>query len=116
MAQNSSYVTVDGEFDSLEDRSFLTIDDYELSGKNVILRIDINSSINPENGDLLDDTRIKRHSATVKELSDKNARVIVLAHQSRPGKLDFVNLEKHGKKLHLWMTSMVKKLFKKLKK
>ena len=91
MAQNSSYVTVDGEFDSLEDRSFLTIDDFDLSGQNVILRIDINSSINPENGDLLDDTRIRRHSATVKELSDKNARVIVLAHQSRPGKLDFVN-------------------------
>ena len=41
MAQNSSYVTVDGEFDSLEDRSFLTIDDYDLSGHNVILRIDI---------------------------------------------------------------------------
>ena len=99
MAQNSSYVTVDGEFDSLKDRSFLTIDDYDLSGQNVILRIDINSSINPENGDLLDDTRIKRHSATVKELSDKKARVIVLAHQSRPGKLDFVNLEKHGERM-----------------
>jgi len=99
VAQNSSYVTVDGEFDSLEDRSFLTMDDYELSGENVILRIDINSSINPENGDLLDDTRIKRHSATVKELSDKNARVIVLAHQSRPGKLDFVSLEKHSERM-----------------
>ena len=99
MAQNSSYVTVDGEFDSLEDRSFLTIDDYDLNGQNVILRIDINSSINPENGDLLDDTRIRRHSATVKELSDKYARVIVLAHQSRPGKLDFVNLEKHGERM-----------------
>ena len=99
MAQNSSYVTVDGEFDSLKDRSFLTIDDYDLFGQNVILRIDINSSINPENGDLLDDTRIKRHSSTVKELSDKKARVIVLAHQSRPGKLDFVNLEKHGERM-----------------
>ena len=99
MAQNSSYVTVDGEFDSLEDRSFLTIDDFDLSGQNVILRIDINSSINPENGDLLDDTRIKRHSATVKELSDKYARVIVLAHQSRAVKLDFVNLEKHGERM-----------------
>ena len=99
MAQSSSYVTVDGEFDSLKDRSFLTIDDYDLCDQNVILRIDINSSINPENGDLLDDTRIKRHSATVKELSDKRARVIVLAHQSRPGKLDFVNLEKHGERM-----------------
>ena len=99
MAQSSSYVTVDGEFDSLKDRSFLTIDDYDLCDQSVILRIDINSSINPENGDLLDDTRIKRHSATVKELSDKEARVIVLAHQSRPGKLDFVNLEKHGERM-----------------
>ena len=99
MAQDSNYVTVDGEFDSLEERSFLTMDDYKLSGKNVILRIDINSSINPENGELLEDTRIKRHSATVKELSDKKARIIILAHQSRPGKLDFVNLRKHGERM-----------------
>ena len=99
MAQNSNYVTVDGEFDSLEDRSFLTIDDYNLDGETVILRIDINSSINPENGDLLDDTRIKRHAATVKELSEMNAKVIILAHQSRPGKLDFVDLENHGKRM-----------------
>ena len=82
MAQNNSYVTVDGEFDSLEDRSFLTIDDYDLSGQNVILRIDINSSINPENGDLLDDTRIKRHSATVKELSDKYASCLLYTSPS----------------------------------
>ena len=99
MAQNSSYVTVDGEFDSLEKRSFLTIDDYKLEGQTVILRIDINSSINPENGNLLDDTRIKRHSATVKELAEMKAKVIILAHQSRPGKLDFVNLEKHGERM-----------------
>jgi len=99
VAQNSNYVTVDGEFDSLEKRSFLTIDDYKLEGKTVILRIDINSSINPENGDLLDDTRIKRHSATVKELAEMKAKVIILAHQSRPGKLDFVNLEKHGERM-----------------
>ena len=99
MAQNSNYVTVDGEFDSLEKRSFLTIDDYKLESQTVILRIDINSSINPENGDLLDDTRIKRHATTVKELSEMNAKVIILAHQSRPGKLDFVSLKKHGERM-----------------
>ena len=108
MAQDSNYVTVDGEFDSLEKRSFLTMDDYQLGGQNVILRIDINSSINPENGDLLDDTRIKRHSATVKELSDKNARLIILAHQSRPGKLDFVNLKKHGERMSQIIDKKVK--------
>ena len=99
MAQNSNYVTVDGEFDSLEKRSFLTIDDYNLENQTIILRIDINSSINPENGDLLDDTRIKRHAATVKELAEMNAKVIILAHQSRPGKLDFVSLKKHGERM-----------------
>jgi len=99
VAQNSNYVTVDGEFDSLDKRSFLTIDDYKLESQTVILRIDINSSINPENGDLLDDTRIKRHAATIKELSEMKAKVIVLAHQSRPGKLDFVSLKKHGERM-----------------
>ena len=99
MAQNSGYVTVDGEFDTLEERSFFTIDDFEIKDKTIILRIDINSSINPENGEILDDTRIRRHAATVKELAEKNAKVIILAHQSRPGKLDCVNLKEHSKRM-----------------
>jgi len=97
VGQNSGYTTVDGEFDTLEDRSFLTIDDFNIEGKTIILRIDINSSVNPENGEILDNTRIKRHAATVKELSDKKAKIIVLSHQSRPGKLDFISLKKHAK-------------------
>ena len=97
MARNSGYITVDGEFDTLDERSFFTIDDFEIKNKKIILRIDINSSINPENGKILDYTRIKRHAATVKELADKKAKVIILAHQSRPGKLDFVSLKEHSK-------------------
>ena len=97
MGQNSGYTTVDGEFDTLEERSFLTIDDFNIEGKTIILRIDINSSVNPENGEILDNTRIKRHADTVKELSEKKAKVVILAHQSRPGKLDFVSLKKHAK-------------------
>ena len=97
MGQNSGYTTVDGEFDTLRDRSFLTIDDFEIDGKVIILRVDINSSVNPENGGILDNTRIKRHANTVKELSEKKAKIVILAHQSRPGKLDFVSLEKHAK-------------------
>jgi len=97
VGQNSGYTTVDGEFDTLKDRSFLTIDDFKIEGKVIILRIDINSSVNPENGDILDNTRIKRHADTVKELSEKKAKIIILAHQSRPGKLDFLSLEKHAK-------------------
>ena len=99
MVQNSGYITVDGEFDTLKERSFFTIDDFKMQGKRVILRIDINSSVNPENGEILDDTRIRRHAATVKELSESKAKIIILAHQSRPGKLDFVNLKKHSKRM-----------------
>ncbi len=97
MGQNSGYTTVDGEFDTLEERSFLTIDDFNIEGKTIILRIDINSSVNPETGEILDNTRIKRHADTVKELSEKKAKVVILAHQSRPGKLDFVSLKEHAK-------------------
>ena len=97
MGQNSGYTTVDGEFDTLEERSFLTIDDFNIEGKTIILMIDITSSVNPENGEILDNTRIKRHADTVKELSEKKAKVVILAHQSRPGKLDFVSLKKHAK-------------------
>ena len=99
MVQNSGYITVDGEFDTLKERSFFTIDDFKMQGKRVILRIDINSSVNPENGEILDDTRIRRHAATVKELSESKAKIIILAHQSRPGKLDFVNLKEHSKRM-----------------
>jgi len=97
VGQNSGYTTVDGEFDTLDERSFLTIDDFNIEGKTIILRIDINSSVNPETGEILDNTRIKRHADTVKELSEKKAKVVILAHQSRPGKLDFVSLKEHAK-------------------
>ncbi|MEC9253324.1 MAG: phosphoglycerate kinase, partial [Candidatus Thermoplasmatota archaeon] len=64
--------------------SFLTLDDLPPGGKTVLLRVDINSSINPETGALLDDTRIRRHAATVKLLAEADAKVAILAHQSRP--------------------------------
>jgi phosphoglycerate kinase len=97
VGQNSDYTTVDGEFDTLEDRSFLTVDDFKIEGKVIILRIDINSSVNPETGEILDNTRIKRHAETVRELSEKKAKIVILAHQSRLGKLDCISLKEHAK-------------------
>ena len=99
MERIQKFRTIDGKFESLEKRNFLTIDDFEVKGKVLILRVDINSSIDPETGNILDDTRIKRHSKTVEELSEMGAKVVILAHQSRPGKLDFVNLKKHANKM-----------------
>jgi len=74
---------------------FNTIDDFDLEGKTVLVRVDINSPVDPNSGVILDDTRMKLHGETLNELSIKGAKVVVLAHQSRPGKKDFTTLEQH---------------------
>ncbi len=81
-------------------RDFLVLEDFELEGKKILVRVDINSSINPETGEILDDTRIKRHAEkTIEYLVNKKAKIAIIAHQSRPGNLDFVPLEKHAEKM-----------------
>lgn len=63
--------------------SFKTLDDLDtLSGKRVLVRVDINV---PMDGDRVTDaTRIERVKPTIIELADKGARVILLAHFGRP--------------------------------
>lgn len=78
---------------------FPTLDDADVLGKTVLVRVDINSPINPKTGEILDDTRIRECAPTLKELSQKSAKVVVLAHQGRPGSKDFTPLERHAKKL-----------------
>ena len=77
-------------------KEFNTIDDFDLENKTVLVRIDINSPVDPGSGIILDDTRLKLHAQTVKELSNKGAKVVLLAHQSRPGKKDFTTLVQHA--------------------
>jgi phosphoglycerate kinase len=63
----------------------------------VMLRVDFNSPINPSSNQILDDKRFREHLPTVQALED--ARLVVLTHQSRPGKKDFTTLEAHAAKL-----------------
>ena len=58
-----------------------TIDEFEVSGRVVLCRIDINEPVNKETGALKDITRIKACVPTVRELSERGARVVLLAHQ-----------------------------------
>ena len=76
--------------------NFNTIDDFDLENKTVLVRIDVNSPVDPSSGIILDDTRLKLHAQTIRELSQKGARVVILAHQSRPGKKDFTTLAQHA--------------------
>ena len=75
---------------------FNTIDDFDVENKTVLVRVDINAPVDPSSGFILDDTRLKLHARTLKELSNKGAKVVILAHQSRPGKKDFTTLSQHA--------------------
>lgn len=76
---------------------FPILDDFDLTGKKVLLRVDINSPIDPSTMEILDDTRIRSHSPTLEALS--RSKTVILAHQSRPGLEDFTTLEKHAQRL-----------------
>jgi phosphoglycerate kinase len=67
----------------------LTLDDFELKGKTVLLRVDINSPIDHQTRAIKDDTRIRRCLPTLEELAERGARTVILAHQGDP--LDYQN-------------------------
>ena len=87
---------------------FYTIDDFDLDNKTVLVRVDINSPVDPATGLILDDTRIRLHAETIGELSNKGAKTVVLAHQSRPGKKDFTTLKQHAESLSKILNHKVK--------
>lgn len=59
-----------------------TIDDMELSGKRVLLRVDINVPV--EAGRVTDATRIERIVPTVQDILDKGGVPVIIAHFGRP--------------------------------
>jgi len=63
--------------------SFKTLDDLgDITGKRVLVRVDLN--VPCKDGKVTDTTRIERVAPTILELSDKGAKVILLAHFGRP--------------------------------
>lgn len=58
-----------------------TLDDFELAGKTVLCRVDINEPVDRKSGTLKDITRIEACVETLRELSDKGARTVIMAHQ-----------------------------------
>jgi phosphoglycerate kinase len=77
-----------------------TLDDLDVAGRRVLLRVDINSPIDPETGLIADETRIDKSLPTVRDLADGGARVVIIAHQGDT--LDYhnlVSLREHAVKL-----------------
>jgi phosphoglycerate kinase len=67
---------------------FKTLDDLgNIAGKRVLARVDLNVPV--QDGKVSDTTRIERVVPTLRELSSKGAKVILMAHFGRPkGKVD----------------------------
>src|SRR5690348_18371555 len=61
---------------------FRTLDDGDFAGKRVLLRVDLNVPV--KDGKVTDATRIERVVPTIRELSGKGAKVVLLAHFGRP--------------------------------
>ena len=61
---------------------FKTLDEIECRGRCVLVRGDLNVPM--QNGVVTDSTRLDRFAPTVRELSDKGARVAVISHLGRP--------------------------------
>ena len=60
-----------------------TIEDINVSGKKVIVRVDFNVPLD-ENKNITDDNRIVGALPTIKYLVDNNAKVILMSHLGRP--------------------------------
>ena len=73
--------------------TFRTLDDLPASQR-VLVRLDLNSPV--EDGVVQDNRRFSRHAETVAELAAAGHRVVLMAHQGRPGRDTFVSLEQHA--------------------
>ena len=61
---------------------FRTLDDVDVRGKRVLMRVDFN--VPADNGTVEDATRIERMAPTVREIAGKGGKVILVSHFGRP--------------------------------
>ena len=69
---------------------YLTLDDFDYRGKTVLLRVDINSPIDPKTKRITNDNRIVQSLPTIQALVERGAKLVIIAHQGDT--LDYQNL------------------------
>jgi len=84
----------------------LTLDDFDLKGKTVFLRVDMNCPIDPNTSEILGTKRIEELIETLEALKD--AKVVVASHQGRVGNKEYTGMDKHAKVLEKLMNKKIK--------
>jgi phosphoglycerate kinase len=69
------------------------LDDVDYIGKRVLMRADMNCSVDPVTKRITDFSRIEAIAPTLTELS--KSKIVLTAHQGSPGSDDFISLEQH---------------------
>jgi phosphoglycerate kinase len=89
-------------------KKYNTLDDIEVENKTILLRADFNMPLDRDTHEILDTSRMRLVLPTLKELIEKNAKIVILAHQGRKGSWDFTSLEKHARALEELLGEEVK--------
>jgi phosphoglycerate kinase len=84
----------------------LTLDDFDLKGKTVFLRVDMNCPIDPDTMEISGTKRIEEAIETLKSLEE--AKVVVASHQGRVGNKDYTGMDNHAKVLEKLMGKKIK--------
>ena len=74
-------------------KDFKTLDDFKLKDKTVLLRLDLDSRISPE---FVPTDHFSHHLPTILELIEKQAKIIILTHQTQLDKKNIPTLSQHA--------------------
>ena len=84
----------------------LTLDDFDLKGKTVFVRMDMNCPIDPETNEILGTKRIEEAIETLESLKD--SKVVIASHQGRVGNSEYTGMNKHAEVLEKLMNRKIK--------
>jgi phosphoglycerate kinase len=85
-----------------------SVDEFDYTAKTVLLRVDINSPIDPQTKLIINENRLQKSIPMIAKLLNKGAKLVIIAHQGDT--LDYQNLislEEHAKKLSAYLGSKV---------